>query len=132
MMADASVIGEAAAVARHYPSLPRISIDFGVMERASTVWAVAVDFGWSDVGSWAGLEEILAPDGSQVRVGDVAAIDTGGSVLVSDGPLIAAIGIRDLVVVATADAVLVVPKEQCQRVKELVELLRARGRTDLL
>jgi len=132
MMADAAGVGEAAAVARHYPTLPKISIDFGVMEKATTVWAVTVDFDWSDVGSWAGLGEVLAPDGSEVRVGDVVAIDTSGTVLVSDGPLVTAVGIHDLVVVATRDAVLVVPRDQCQRVKELVELLRAAGRDDLL
>ncbi len=132
LMADAAVSGEEAAVARHYAALPRISIDFGVMEKAATVWAIAVEFDWSDVGSWAGLADVLAPDGSEVRLGDVIGLDTGGSVLVSDGPTIAAVGIQDLVVVATPDAVLVVPKAQCQRVKELVELLRARGRTDLL
>lgn len=132
MMADAAVAGEAAALARHYPALPKVSIDFGVMEKAADVWAVAVEFGWSDVGSWAGLAEVLAPDGAEVGLGDVLAVDTSGNVLVSDGPLVAAIGVSDLVVVATRDAVLVVPKDQCQRVKELVERLRAAGRDDLL
>jgi mannose-1-phosphate guanylyltransferase len=132
MMADTAVLGEAGAVARHYPSLQRTSIDFGVMEKASTVSAVAVDFEWSDVGSWVGLAEVLAPAGGEVRLGDVIGVDTDGNVMVSDGPLIAAVGVRDLVVVATRDAVLVVPREQCQRVKELVELLRAQGRSELL
>ena len=132
MMADAAAIGEARAVARHYPSLERTSIDFGVMEKASGVSAVAVDFEWSDVGSWVGLAEVLSPAGGEVRIGDIVGVDTGGNVLVSDGPLVAAVGVHGLVVVATRDAVLVVPKEQCQRVKELVDLLRARGRVDLL
>ena len=132
LMADAAAHGESAAVARHYPSLPKTSIDFGVMEKAATVWAVAVDFEWSDIGSWVGLEEVLAPALGEVHLGDVVGVDTAGNVLVSDGPLVAAVGVRDLVVVATGDAVLVVPKEQCQRVKELVELLRAQGRIDLL
>ncbi len=132
MMADAAAIGEDAAVTRHFPALERVSIDFGVMEKAREVWAVAVDFEWSDVGSWLGLAEVLAPAGGEVRLGDVLAADTAGTVLVSDGPLVAAVGVRDLVVVATRDAVLVVPREQCQRVRELVEALRAAGRTDLL
>ncbi len=132
MMAEAAVVGEAVAVARHYGGLPSISIDFGVMEKASTVWVVPVEFSWSDVGSWAGLGEVLAPDESEVRIGDVIGVDTGGNVLISDGPLVGAVGVRDLVVVATRDAVLVVPKEQCQRVKELVDALRAAGRDDLL
>jgi mannose-1-phosphate guanylyltransferase len=132
MMTDAAAIGEEAAVARHYPTLERVSIDFGVMEKARDVRAVAVEFEWSDVGSWLGLAEVLSPAGGEVRLGDVLAANTDGNVLVSDGPLVAAVGVRDLVVVATRDAVLVVPRDQCQRVKELVEALRAAGRTDLL
>ena len=131
LRADGAALGEPAALARHYPALPRISIDHGVMEKAATVWAVAADFAWSDVGSWAGLEEVAA-SGGEARLGDVVGVDAAGNVLVSDGPLVAAVGVRDLVVVATRDAVLVVPKEQCQRVKELVELLRAAGRDELL
>jgi len=132
MMGDAAVLGEAEAVARHYSTLARTSIDFGVMEKARDVSAVAVDFAWSDVGSWVGLAEVLDPAGGEVRLGDTVGVDSEGTVLVSDGPLVAAVGVRDLVVVATRDAVLVVPKDQSQRVKELVEMLRALGRTDLL
>jgi len=132
MIADVAAVGEGEALARHYPTLPKVSVDYGVMEKAEHVWAVAVDFEWSDVGSWVGLGEVVAPEGGEVRQGDVIAIDTSGSVLVSDGPVIAALGIRDLIVVATRDAVMVVPRDKCQRVKELVERLRASGRTDLL
>ena len=60
------------------------------------------------------------------------ALESQGSVLVSDGPLIATAGVKDLVVVATRDAVLVVPKREAQRVKEIVERLRSQGRDDLL
>ncbi len=132
MMASADEVGEAEALARHYPGLPRVSVDFGVMEKASPVWAVAVDLAWSDVGSWGGLAEVLPVADGAVTMGDVVALDSDGSVLVSDGPLIASIGVRDIVVVATRDAVLVVRKDQAQRVKELVERLRAAGRDDLL
>jgi len=132
LMATAETDGEAEALRRHYPSLQRISVDFGVMEKAAPVWAVSVEFEWSDVGSWGGLAEALPGSGAGVSMGDVAALDAERSVLVSDGPLVAAVGVRDLVVVATRDAVLVVPKDQVQRVKELVELLRAAGREELL
>jgi len=125
-------LGEDEALRRRYASLPRVSIDFGVMEKAKPVWAVGVDFAWSDVGSWAGLGEALPSQDAGVTVGDVVALDTIGSVLVSDGPLVAVIGVHDLVVVATPDAVLVVPKDQAQRVKELVERLREGGRDGLL
>ena len=132
MMAAADEVGEAAALARHYPRLPRISVDFGVMEKASPVWAVAVDLEWSDVGSWLGLAELLPASPAGVTMGDVVAPGSESCVLVSDGPLVAALGVRDLVVVATRDAVLVVPKDQVQRVKELVAALRAQGRDELL
>jgi len=132
MAADAESEGEAAALRRHYPSLQRVSVDFGVMEKAAPVWAVGVEFAWSDVGSWGGLAETLPGSPAGVAIGDVAAIDAERSVLVSDGPLVAAVGVRDLVVVATRDAVLVVPRDQVQRVKEVVEALRAAGREELL
>jgi mannose-1-phosphate guanylyltransferase len=91
-----------------------------------------VDFAWSDIGSWVGLAEVLSESECGVSIGDVVTLDCEGSVLVSDGPLVAALGVRDLVVVATRDAVLVVPRDDVQRVKELVERLRAEGRSELL
>ena len=116
---------------RLYAELPRVSIDFGVMEKAADVLALPVDFAWSDIGSWPGLAEVLGGEDG-VRIGDTLSLDSDGAVLVSDGPLVAAIGVPDLVVVATPDAVLVVPKSQAQRVRELVERLRELSRDDLL
>jgi hypothetical protein len=78
------------------------------------------------------LPEVLPSRADGVTLGDVVALDCAGSVLVSDGPVVAVVGLRDLVVVATRDAVLVVPKDQAQRVKELVEKLHEAGRDDLL
>jgi mannose-1-phosphate guanylyltransferase len=124
--------GERQALERLYPKLQRISIDFGVLEKASPVWAVPVDFAWSDVGSWLGLAEVVPRSVAGVSLGDVTALDCDDSVLVSDGPALAAIGVKGLVVVATRDAVLVVPKGEAQRVKELVDLLRVKGRDELL
>jgi mannose-1-phosphate guanylyltransferase len=132
MMAAAETLGEAEALRRHYGSLQRISVDFGVMEKAAPVWAVAVDFDWSDVGSWGGLADLLPCSAVGVAMGDVVALGAESSVLISDGPLVAVVGVRDLVVVATRDAVLVVPKDQVQRVKELVERLHGEGRDELL
>lgn len=116
-----------------YPRLPRISVDFGIMEGARRCFTLPVDFGWSDVGSWPALAEVLAgDDAGTVSRGRVLSLDSSGSVLVSDGPAIAAVGVADLVVVATADAVLVVPKDQAQRVKDVVAALADRGWADLL
>jgi mannose-1-phosphate guanylyltransferase len=132
LMADAMSRGEEAALADHYPGLPRVSIDFGVMEKATNVWAVPVEFAWSDLGSWPSLGEVRGAQDGVVAIGDTVAVDSPGAVLVSDGPLIATIGARDLVVVATSDVVLVVPRARAQEVKALVERLRALGRDELL
>ncbi|NWG00257.1 MAG: NTP transferase domain-containing protein [Thermoanaerobaculaceae bacterium] len=130
--ADTVRLGEDEALARHYPQLPKISVDFGVMEKARQVWGVSAEFGWSDVGSWTGLEEVLAAEAAGVTIGAVVSLDSARCVLVSDGPLLAAVGVHDLVVVATRDAVLVVPKDQAQRVKQLVERLQRDGKEELL
>lgn len=120
-------------LAQVYPSLPRVSVDFGVMEGAERCWTIPVDFGWSDVGSWPALVEVLSADASgSVQRGRVVALDATDCVLVADGPAVAAVGVRGLVVVATADAVLVVPRDQAQRVKEVVAVLADRGWDHLL
>ena len=122
-----------AVLSQVYPSLPSTSLDFGIMEGAERLWTVPVDFPWSDVGSWSALAESLAPDatGNAVR-GRVQAIDASDNVLVSTGPVISVVGVDDVVIVATPDAVLVVPKDQAQRVKEVVEALREKGWDDVL
>lgn len=124
---------EARTLAEVYPRLPRTSVDFGIMEAAESCWTVPVDFGWSDVGSWPSLAEVLAADDrGNVSRGRTVAIDSRGSVLVGDGVVVAAVGVSDLVVVATPDAVLVVPRDRAQRVKEVVEALHDRGWDDVL
>ena len=132
LMESATTLGEEEAVARHYPLLPRVSVDHGVMEKAHSVWAVDIDFEWADVGSWLGLSGILPEVAGATVLGDVVALESAGCVLISDGPLVATLGLHDLVVVATRDAVLVVPKGQAQRVKELVERLQLEGRDEVL
>lgn len=122
-----------AVLAEVYPALPATSVDFGVMEGAEGCWVVPVDFPWSDVGSWPALEEVLPADASGNRErGRVHTADARGNVLVSTGPTISVVGVDDLVVVATPDAVLVVPKDEAQRVKEVVDALRDKGWDDVL
>lgn len=124
---------EAAALNEIYPHLPRTSVDFGIMESARQCWCVPVDFGWSDVGSWPALAEVLTADQSgNVARGRTVEFDSQNNILVGDGVLVAAIGVNDLVVVATPDAVLVVPKNDAQRVKEVVEALQDREWHDVL
>lgn len=116
-----------------FAAAPSMSVDYAVMEKADRVAVVPVSLDWSDVGSWDALLDALDKDDAGNAVaGDMIALDNEGCLIRSEGPLVAAIGVKDLVVVATADAVLVVPRDQCQRVKEVVERLKAEGRNALL
>lgn len=116
-----------------YPILPRISVDFGIMEGASVRWTVPVSFRWSDVGSWPGLKDVLPADAAgNVSRGRSVILDADRNVVISDGPVVSVIGVEDLVVVATPDAVMVVPADKAQQVKSVVEELEHRGWNDVL
>jgi mannose-1-phosphate guanylyltransferase len=119
---------------RHFPMLPKISIDYGVMENAARVELVPCEAGWSDVGHWAALPDVLAPDAAgNVAQGDVLAVDTADCVLINeDDRLLAVVGLRGMVVVQTERATLVVSREDSQRVKEVVDALTATDRDDQL
>lgn len=112
-----------------FASAPDLSIDVGVMEKTHHGVVVPAEFGWSDVGAWDSLWAIGDKDESgTIRVGDVITERVSGSYVHSEGPLVAAIGVDDLVIVATHDAVLVVPKREAQAVKIVVERLAAARR----
>jgi len=106
-----------------------ISIDYAVMEHTDKAAIVPVEMGWSDIGSWVALWETSHKDthGNAV-IGDVLHFDTHNSYLRSEGPLVAVLGVKDLVVVASPDAVLVCPKSAAQNVKKIVEELERRRR----
>jgi mannose-1-phosphate guanylyltransferase/mannose-6-phosphate isomerase len=106
-----------------------ISIDYAVMERTDKAAVVPVDMGWSDIGSWESLWTAAPRDdqGNAIK-GDVLHHDTRNSYLRSEGPLVAAVGVEDIVVVATQDAVLVSRKDASQDVKRIVEQLERSGR----
>jgi len=124
---------EQAVIDDVYPTLHRISVDYGIMEGAERTWTIPVDFPWSDVGAWPALGELLDADeeGNAVR-GRAVTLDCRDVVIVGDRTLVAAAGLRDLIVVATPDAVLVVPAGEAQRVKDLVAALEDRGWDDVL
>jgi mannose-1-phosphate guanylyltransferase/mannose-6-phosphate isomerase len=108
---------------------PSISIDYAVMEHTAHAVVVPVDMGWSDVGSWQSLWEIAVRDGGgNAQDGDVVALNVTNSYLRSEGPLLAAVGVDDLVVVATQDAVLVAKRHATQDVKKIVEEIERSGR----
>jgi mannose-1-phosphate guanylyltransferase len=116
-----------------YPTIPAVSVDYGIMERATGVLTVPGEFGWNDVGSWDMLGVLHEADGDgNVTVGDCVLAESCGNILYSSGRTIAVVGVKDLVVAETADAVLVCPKERAQDVKKIVEKLKAEGKKELL
>jgi mannose-1-phosphate guanylyltransferase len=112
-----------------YPALPAISIDHAVMERAARVVTVPAAVGWDDVGSWAALPALAGVDehGNTVA-GSAVIVDGSGNVaLGDDDTLIAMVGVSDVIVVKSGNAILVVPKARAQDVREIVDALSARG-----
>ena len=119
-----------------FASLPDISIDFGVMERAKNVAVVPASFPWDDVGSWDSLDRMQKHDSfDNVVQGNVEMIDTAGSIICNANArphIVATLGLDDIVVVATDDATLVCSKDRAQDVKAIVTALRGKGLTDVL
>lgn len=112
-----------------FQAMPDISIDYGLMERAHHVAVVRVDFGWDDVGSWDALERVYEPDtAGNINVGGSLLLDSKNCIVmnsVGDDTLsVAAIGIENLVIVATQDGILVCPKDRVQDVRKVVTALR--------
>ncbi|HEX9944210.1 MAG TPA: sugar phosphate nucleotidyltransferase [Thermoanaerobaculia bacterium] len=116
-----------------YARLPADSIDYAVMEKLDGIITLPLDCGWSDLGSWEALDEVLPGDeqGNTGR-GDRLAVDSHGNLLFADTGTIAVLGVEGLVVVRTGDAVLVCSKSRSQEIKKLVSELAMRGREDLL
>jgi mannose-1-phosphate guanylyltransferase/mannose-6-phosphate isomerase len=115
--------------AAEFGACPADSIDYAVMEKTTAAVVVPLDAGWSDVGSWSALQDALPTDADgNVTTGDVVAEDTRGCYLHATSRLIAAVGLRDHVVVETKDAVLVAPRDRVQDVKSLVARLKTEGR----
>lgn len=116
-------------LARQYGNLPRISIDYAVMERAPDVRVLEAPYHWDDLGSWRAFARMLGADeqGNTVS-GTHCGIDTEGSILrAPDGHLIATLGVRDLIIVATPDATLVADKNDEDAIKKLVQVLREKN-----
>jgi mannose-1-phosphate guanylyltransferase/mannose-6-phosphate isomerase len=107
------------------------SIDYAVMEKTDRAAVVPLAAGWSDVGSWASLQDALAPDLSgNVTRGDVMSEDASNCLLFATNRLVAAVGLRDHVVIETKDAVMVAPKGRVQDVKRLVDRMKRAGRSE--
>jgi mannose-1-phosphate guanylyltransferase len=107
------------------------SVDYAVMEKTRDAVMVPLDAGWNDVGSWAALHDVMpADEQGNVARGDVLLEDSQGCYVHADSRLVAALGLHDVVIVETADAVLVAPKAKVQDVKKLVARIKAAGRAE--
>jgi mannose-1-phosphate guanylyltransferase len=122
-------------LAEHYPRCDKDrSIDYGVIERAKNISGFAcAEFGWSDVGSWQAVYDLLPKDAlGNVRRSPVILGDEAGNYIDAPGKLVALIGVRDLVVVDSPDALLICPRKDAQKVSALVKALEKEGLEDLL
>ena len=114
-----------------FTACPSDSIDYAVMEHTKHAVVVPASIGWNDVGSWSALAEVQQADGNgNVTRGDVYTDNATNCLVRAEGRIVAAVGVQDLVIVETADAVLVAHKDQVQRVKQVVDHLKANGRTE--
>ncbi|HEU5475848.1 MAG TPA: sugar phosphate nucleotidyltransferase [Actinophytocola sp.] len=129
-------------LAELWPDVPKVAVEYAVMEPAAgegRVGTVPGDFGWSDIGDFETLGELLGRDQDGARVvslpgrgGPVLAVDSEGVIVVPADRLVATLGVTDLIVVDTADAVLVCRRDRAQDIKRLTELLRKRGHQGLV
>lgn len=117
----------------HFEKARAISFDHAVMERTEAAYVIPVEFGWSDVGDWKAFWEASPTDqeGDGVTtIGDVVALDSKNSIIRSEGRLVCAVGVENLAIVETPDAILVADLNQAQKVKQLVGMLAADGRSE--
>ncbi len=138
----ASTIGTpryAKALRRLYPTLENISVDYAIMEPATRrrgdprVFVFPAEVGWSDIGSWAAVYELLAKEpGQNVSAGPYTALDAQGNFFWSPGKLVAAVGVQDLVLVETEDALLLCPRDRAQDVGKVVKWLEEKNLRRLL
>ncbi len=119
------------AVDKYFATMPSISIDYGVLEKSDRVSLIPCDIGWNDVGSWQAVHEISSKDeNGNALQGNVIAIGCKNSLIRSEKRLVAAVGVEDLCVIETADAILISKSDQSQRVREVVDALHQKGATE--
>ena len=117
---------------REFTAFRSESIDFGIMEKAESIYTIPGSFGWDDVGSWLAIERINETDDAKNYIdGDVIAVDSERTTICGGKRLVAAIGVEDIVIVDTDDVVLVCSKNHTQDVKKVITKLREAGRDNL-
>ncbi len=116
-----------------YSGIESISIDYGIMEKAKYVAVIPCDPGWSDVGCWNSIPEVLPCDeDGNVIIGKHIGIDTSGSIIHAPHKLIATIGIKDMIIIETEDALLICPRERGEDVKKMVETMKEKSMDEYL
>ena len=116
-----------------YPEIPKISIDYGIMERSKDVLMIAGDFGWNDIGSLDMLGIMKEKDeNDNVIYGEQINLDTENCILYGKDKLIATIGVKDLIVIQEKDAILICDKNRAQDVKLVVDRLASEGKEKYL
>ncbi|MBP9707578.1 MAG: mannose-1-phosphate guanylyltransferase [Oligoflexales bacterium] len=117
---------------KFYENLENISVDHAILEKSKKIAVIKGDFSWQDIGSWDALSQAFGADQyGNYTVGDVVSIDSRNCTIVSDGCFIGALGIENLVVVQSNNAILVCPKDRAQDVKNIVAYLKSIHRTEL-
>ncbi len=125
--------GEEKTLREVYPRIPKISIDYGIMERTQGVLMVEGDFGWNDIGSWDALPAVRnADENGNVTQGEHVLLESSGCICYGEDRLIAAIGVKDLVIAASGNAILVCDKGCTQQTKIIVEKLTELGKKEYL
>lgn len=124
---------EAKMIGEIFPAFKSISIDYGVMEKSERVAMVPARFGWNDIGSWSSLYEVWPKDeNGNASIGRKLSIDTKNSLIYSPKKFVATIGLEDIVIVETEDALLVCHKDRAQDVSKIVDLCRERKLEEFL
>ena len=136
IMRIANLIGQKdyeAVLSTSWPGLAKQSIDYGIMEHARQVAVIPVEMAWKDIGSWSSLKSLMEEDagGNSLR-GEVMLRHSSGNLVLGNGRLIAGIGLQDLIVVDTRDALLICRKDQESELRKLVAELKESGHADLL
>jgi mannose-1-phosphate guanylyltransferase len=128
---QAGDLTQAGDLAKAYENLPKISVDHSVLETSDKIAMTVASFDWQDVGSWDAILKTFPTDAHGNGVsGEVFLVDTTNSLVESDGPLVACLGIKDMVVVVSQGAVLVCPVDRCQDIKVIVEGLNTKNKRE--
>jgi mannose-1-phosphate guanylyltransferase len=118
-----------------YGSIASVSVDYGIMEKSSRVQVIPAEMGWSDVGSWSSLPEVIEPDAAGtvcVNTREHVSLDSAGNLIFADDKVVATVGVNNLIIVSTPDALLVCHRDRAQDVKKVVEELVKRCSSKVL